>query len=206
MNKRKYWTDQEITKFKEIYPNSYSEDVAKAFNCSINQVYNLAHRLNVKKSDAWLKQELQRQAERLRIVGQKSRFQPGIIPINKGQKMSKDVYDRVKATFFTKGHKPHNIKWDGYERIDKDGYVMIRIAEGKFKLKHRVVWEEINGPVPLGMIVVFKDRNKRNFDINNLELISFKDNMERNRMTKYPPELRNIIKLNNKLKKKLNEK
>jgi hypothetical protein len=73
-------------------------------------------------------------------------------------------------------------------------------------MKHRLIWEQAYGPMPKGTIIIFKDKNRRNFALDNLEAITLKENMERNRMTKYPPELRNLIKLNNKLKKKLNEK
>jgi hypothetical protein len=203
---KKHWTKEETNLFKELYPNMFAQEVANLFNCSVRSVYNLAFNMKIKKSKEWMQQELQRQAIRLKFAGKEVRFKPGHIPANKGQKMDVDQYEKCKVTFFAKGHKPHNIKWDGYERIDKDGYVMIRVAESKFKLKHRVIWEQANGNIPPGMILIFKDNNKRNFDLNNFELITRQEGMERNRIHQYPPELKNLIKLNNKLKKKINEK
>lgn len=203
---KKFWTDDEIKLLKQVYPNMYSEDAAKLFNCTTRQVYNAASKFKIKKSKEWMQVELQRQAKRLHIVGKDVRFQPGHIPANKGQKMNADQYEKCKFTMFSKGNKPHNIKWDGYERITVDGYTEVRVSERVFKLKHRMIWEEANGPIPPGMIVIFKDKNKKNFDINNLELITRAEGVNRNRYTQYPPELRNLIKLNNKLKKKLNEK
>jgi len=204
--KRKFFTEDEIKLLRQVYPNMFAEDVAKLFNCTVRQVYNVASKFKIKKSQEWMQQELQRQAIRLKFAGMNQRFKPGQIPANKGQKMDAEQYEKCKVTMFAKGNKPHNIKWDGYERFDKDGYVMIRVLEGKFRLKHRVIWEQHNGLIPKGMIVVFRDKNRLNFDINNLELISRQEGIQRNRMTNYPPELRNLIKLNNKLKKKLNEK
>jgi len=79
-------------------------------------------------------------------------------------------------TSFKKGHKPHNWVPIGSERITKDGYVQIKIQEGKFQKnwrgKHILVWEEHNGPVPEGHAVIFGDGNNRNFDIDNLILVS----------------------------------
>ncbi len=36
---------------------------------------------------------------------------------------------------------------------------------------HRVIWEEAHGPIPAGHQVMFKDGNKRNFDLSNLECL-----------------------------------
>ena len=203
---KKYWSEEEKILFKELYPNMFAQEVAKIFNCEVRPVYNLASQLKIKKSIEWQRQELQRQAIRLKIVGKEGRFKPGQIPSNKGQKMDPDQYEKCKVTFFATGHKPHNIKWNGYERYDKDGYVMIRVNEGKFRLKHRVIWEQHNGLIPKGMIVVFRDKNRLNFDIKNLELITRQEGIKRNRIDQYPQELKTLIKLNNKLKKKINEK
>lgn len=203
---KKFWTEDEKVLFKQLYPNMFAEDVAKLFNCRVRSVYNLASQMKVKKSIEWQRQELQRQAVRLKIAGKEGRFKPGQIPANKGQKMDSEQYEKCKVTMFTTGHKPHNIKWNGYERVSKDGYTEVRVAEKIFKLKHRIIWEQTYGPIPDGMIIIFKDKNKQNFDIANLEMITKQESIARNRMTNYPPKLRNLIKLNNKLKKKLNEK
>lgn len=81
---------------------------------------------------------------------------------------------------FKKGSEPHNTKHNGYERITVDGYVEVRVSKGKFVLKHRLVWEKEKGKIPKNMIVVFKDGNPLNIAIENLELITKRDNMIRN--------------------------
>jgi hypothetical protein len=203
---RKYWTDSEIQELKKIYPDNYTADVAKHFNISINKVYSIANRHGLKKSDNFLKMELSRQAERLKIIGQKSWFKVGNISHNKGKKMPADVYNRCSKTMFKKGATPHNTKHDGYERITVDGYVEIRIKKGVFKLKHRIIYEQHYGSIPKGMYVVFKDRNKLNFNIDNLELITKKEHMARNTIQRFPKELKEVIFINSKLKRKINEK
>lgn len=65
----------------------------------------------------------------------------------------------------------------GAERMGKDGYVMVKVAErpsvpqtkDNWRLRHHLVWEEANGrPVPDGHVVMFADGDKRNFDPANL--------------------------------------
>lgn len=61
----------------------------------------------------------------------------------------------------------------GSERVNSDGYVDIKISDpNKWKGKHILIWEKENGPVPKGHCVIFGDGNNRNFDSNNLILVS----------------------------------
>ncbi|MDX5299359.1 MAG: HNH endonuclease, partial [Gammaproteobacteria bacterium] len=64
--------------------------------------------------------------------------------------------------------------------------------------------------IPDGHIVVFRDGNRRNIKIENLELISRAENARRNCIWRYPPELvstmRLVAKLNKKLKERQDEK
>jgi len=57
----------------------------------------------------------------------------------------------------------------------KKGYVRVKIAEPNvWKYKHILIWEQSNGSLPDGHIVIFADKNNRNFDINNLIAITRK--------------------------------
>ena len=142
-----------------------------------------------------------------------SQFKPGHVPENKGKKqieyMSKEAIEISKRTRFKKGQLPPNTKYDGatYTRKDKTGrlYTWIRIGLKNWKMLHVKLWEDKHGPVPPGMIIVFRDRNSQNITLSNLEMISMKENMVRNSIHRYPAELKQVIKLNGKLKKKTNE-
>ena len=104
-------------------------------------------------------------------------YEKGHIPANKGQKMTAEQYEKCKATMFKKGNVPHNHKPVGSERIDRDGYTLIKIAEpNKYVLKHRYIWEQANGPVPEGHLIIFLDGNKQNFDLSNLTCITLAEN------------------------------
>jgi hypothetical protein len=54
------------------------------------------------------------------------------------------------------------------------------------------------------MVVRFKDGNTMHWDINNLEMIDMRNNMDRNTIQRFPVEIQEVIKLNSKLKKKIN--
>lgn len=111
-------------------------------------------------------------------------FKKGQISHNKGKRqvdfMSTESIERCKATQFKKGNQPHNTKYDGAERICKDGYIEIRIRKGKYVHKHRLEWEKVNGKIPEGLILVCKSENKLNSHPDNWELITRVENMNRN--------------------------
>jgi hypothetical protein len=200
------WSDNERKILLEMFCDNYTTTICKMLNRSYGSVSSQSRLMGLKKSDSFMKMELQKQADRLKIVGVANQYKKGRDPENKGKPMSKELYDKCKPTMFKKGNNPHNTKYDGHERISKDGYVEVRIRKGKYDLKHRLVWKELNGDIPKGFIVVFKDKNKTNIVIENLELISFEENMKRNTIQRYPGELKSTIRLINKLKRTINAK
>ncbi|TSI19906.1 HNH endonuclease [Bacillus sp. HY001] len=103
--------------------------------------------------------------------GLNTRFAKGNIPFNKGKKGC----GGWEPTQFKKGHTPHNHKPVGTERVNSDGYVDMKIADpNKWRAKHLIIWEEVNGPLPKGHAVIFGDKNRRNFNLDNLILVSHK--------------------------------
>lgn len=116
--------------------------------------------------------------------------------------MSQKAIDKTKATRFKKGSTPHNHRPVGSERIDKDGYIMVKVSEPrKWKLKHRVIWEGSNGPIPKGANIQFKDGNRKNIHLENLYLITREDQMNQNTIHRYPQEVKIAIRRINKLEK-----
>lgn len=100
-----------------------------------------------------------------------TRFKQGQEPPNKG---NPKMWSGGESTQFKAGNKPHNYVAVGTERVNADGYVDIKIADpNKWRGKHLVVWEQhYGGPVPKGYAVIFGDRDRRNFDPDNLVLVS----------------------------------
>lgn len=105
--------------------------------------------------------------------GLRFRFKKGHIPYNKGKKMPKEVYEKAKHTMFEKGHIPSNHRPVGSERILKDGYIEVKVAEpNKWKLKQRLVYEKHKGKIPEGSTIIFLDGNKLNLNIDNLKCVT----------------------------------
>lgn len=104
-------------------------------------------------------------------------FKKGNIPKNKGKKwaeyMSEESQAKSRATTFKNGNIPKNYRPVGSERINVEGYSEIKTKEPNvWEYKHRIIYEQHYGKVPDGYVVMFADRNKQNFDIDNLILVS----------------------------------
>lgn len=134
-----------------------------------------------------IKQEFDREYTRQQIKsyyknhdlnsGLTGHFVKGQPSYNKGVKMSPEVYEKVKATMFKAGNRPHNTNEVGDIVLATVGYYKIKVAEpNAWKFCHIKAWEDVNGPVPDGMMVSFKDGNRRNWNIENLMLISNEEN------------------------------
>ncbi len=73
---------------------------------------------------------------------------------------------------FKKGHVPLRYAPIGSERKDGE-HIVVKVAEPSvWKTKQRVIYEREYGKIPDGYIVIFKDKNKRNFNPKNLMLVS----------------------------------
>lgn len=65
----------------------------------------------------------------------------------------------------------------------------------------------MNGPLPAGYIVVFADRNNRNFAPSNLEAVTRAENMRRNSyLTRYPKDVADLIRMRGVLNRKINNR
>jgi hypothetical protein len=109
--------------------------------------------------------------------GLTGRFAKGHPSFNKGMKltdfMSPKGIERSKRTRFRKGQMPHNHLEAGTVVVTTDGYLARKIAEPNvWEYVHRRVWEDHNGPIPEGGIVIFLDGNPLNCDISNLQMIT----------------------------------
>jgi hypothetical protein len=119
--------------------------------------------------------------------------------------MTPELYEKCKGTMFKKGARPVNWKPDGSERIDPEGYTMIKV-NGKYLQKHVHIWNQHHGEVPKGSAVIFKDGNRQNLIIENLILVTRKELMLKNTIQRYDPELQFTMKVLSKLKKKIDAK
>jgi hypothetical protein len=77
-------------------------------------------------------------------------------------------------------------------------------VEKGFQFVHILLWKQHNGEVPKGMFVVFKDRNKNNITIENLEVIDRVEHMRRNHVQNLPKELLEVVQIKKSLTRKIN--
>ena len=157
--KQHKWTNEEKEYLTQIYKKNDYDTILKMMNdkfeCSFNrnQIISFMKR-NKLKSEA---------------IKNNGRFSKGMTPWNKGL----SYMPNNKETRFQKGNIPHCHREVGEERIDKYGYVQIKVAEPNvWDLKHRVIYKEHYGEIPDGHNIIFADGNKMNFDIDNLIAVS----------------------------------
>jgi len=184
-------------------------NIARDLNIPISKVYGIANRMGLKKSKEYMKKNMPGM-DNLIKHGAAFRFKKGNISHNKGVKMPDEIYQKVKHTMFKPGQEPHNTRPVGSIRIqEKRGdipYQYIKVSNQHWQLLHRYNWEQVNGKIPRGMVLRFKDGNTMNCEVNNLELLTKQENMMRNTMHQYPAEIKEVLKLKNKLNKLINGK
>lgn len=196
----KLWTDQEDLTMEQLFPKVRTIEVALLLKRSYSSVVYRAKQLGLEKSEMFKKSLASGRKNVLSEASIASRFKPGIIPWNKGQKMSKSTYEKCSKSMFKKGQIPGNALTDGAITI-RDGYKHIRISKNVWKLYQRYIWEQHNGPIKGGCAIVFKDNNPMNCDISNLELVTRKQLMNRNTIHRYPEEIKKTIRVLTKVKK-----
>lgn len=102
--------------------------------------------------------------------GNGGRFEKGHKPWNTGMKGLTIAGSEVGRFQF--GHRPKNARPVGSERVSRDGYVEIKIAEpNKWAHKHRYLYEQAHGPVGSSHAVIFLDGDKQNMSLENLKAV-----------------------------------
>ena len=98
-----------------------------------------------------------------------TKFKKGQVPWNKGIKNSTGY----SASRWKKGNIPPTARPVGYERINKDGHIEIKVdGHRQMVYKHRWVWEQANGEIPKGMVVSFRNGIRTDCRIENLILLT----------------------------------
>lgn len=203
---RRNWTESEEKLLRELWADKglFARDIAGIFQRPVSQVYQKAQRMGLRRPP-----ELASIAGKIGSRSGKSpttRFTKGHTPANKGKKMPPETYAKVAGTMFKKGHINVRTKPVGSERVNVDGYMEVKVAEpNKWRLKHRVVWEKANGPIPQGYNVQFKDGNPKNITLENLYLISRAQQLKEQNsiMARYPQEIREVIHLRGAVKRQM---
>ncbi|KAA6312949.1 hypothetical protein EZS27_036201 [termite gut metagenome] len=182
------WNPERIKILKRLYNEKTNAQIAEILGVSEGAVNVAAFKYGVHKTK-----------EFRRVYSSKGFFPKGHVPANKGKKqaehMSEESIEKTRSTRFGKGHIPHNHKPVGYGRTNRDGYIEIKIAEPNvFECKHKLLWRQHNGKIPIGQNIKFKDGNKLNIRIENLYMVSKAENMRENTIQRYPDDVKKAIR------------
>lgn len=165
---------QEELAFIEARKEMVRSELTALFNATFGRDVSLNNICALCKRKGWL-------------TGRDGRIKPGQKPHPNARNT------KPNRTSFKAGHSPHNVLPVGSEVVDEDGYHWIKIENPKkWAMKHRLVWEQKNGPIPKGVNIQFLDGNRSNCDISNLHAVTRGDSayMNKTGLAKVPAELK----------------
>ncbi len=209
---RKRWKPDEaaLELVRRNYATCRTADLAEALGVAYHQVGRLALKLGLRKDEAWLNSPAGGRTDGTKGLG--TRFQPGMVPANKGRKLGPDW---CKATQFKPGQKPRNYKPVGALRVQSTGYLQIKLTDTGYPpadwvMYHRHVWEQAHGPVPDGHVVAFKDGRRRTrpeeITVEVLQCITRVQHMQRHSFHQYGPEVAGVVQLRSVLTRTIRRK
>ena len=99
----------------------------------------------------------------------------------------------------------------GWLRINRDGYLERKVNDDhpvhrRWRGEHIVVWEAAHGPLPKGHAICFKDGNRLNVALDNLECVSRRELMARNTVHRNGPEVAAVSQLLGAIRRQINKK
>lgn len=200
----KFWRLEDIAILKFLYPEMTNLNIGAILGKKEGAIIAKAFKLRLVKDKEFINR-----------CAAKTTFKKGNVSFNKGLKqvdfMSPDAIKRTIASRFKKGDIPKNAyEYDGVINVRKDtktgiDYLYIRVKLGVWVLYQRYQYEKFIGDIPDGFIVALKDGNPANCHPFNLELLSKRENMLRNTIQRYDPELIKTMKLLGRLKRKIKQ-
>lgn len=214
---RRLWTDAERAEVIRRYPNELTSVIAADMGRTEQQVYYAAHKMGLKKSPEFLSSQLSTQ---FKTGHAPTQFKPGMVPWNKGIAGSTGNHPNTQRTQFKAGRRPEearNYRPVGSVRVTRDGYLERKVTDDtsvyparRWVAVHRLVWEEVNGPMPKGYVVVFKpgmaSTDPDEITIDRVELITRAELMRRNTRHNLPPELNALISTKARLTRLITER
>lgn len=212
---KRLWNPEEDALMRALYPDMPTADLAARLGRPFESVYRRAWKLGLRKSAAYMASPAACRLRRGDNIGAPHRFPKGHVPANKGLRRPGWHRGRMQETQFKKGHRHGRAaaayKPIGTERISKDGYLERKVNDAlpfqrRWRAVHLLIWETANGPLPAGHAISFKNGDRTDIRIDNLELISRRELMARNTVHNLPAPLPEVVQLIGALKRKINRK
>lgn len=205
------WTDAERAVLVARYADTKTDTLAAELGLRESQVYQQANKMGLSKSAAYLGSALSGRLIYGHERGGNTRFKKGQTPANKGLRRPGWGPGRMKQTQFRAGENPHNTVPVGTERV-REGYVFVktrddlRPAYKNWISKHQYIWEQANGPIPPKHIVRFKDGDRANLALANLECVSRAEHAATKGLHSLPPEVVKIHQLRGAIARQINKR
>ena len=208
------WTACDRRTLRALYPHKPTADVARLLNRPAHAVYSMAGLLGLHKTAAYLASPAACRLRRGDNVGAPYRFQKGHAPANKGLRRPGWSAGRMAETMFRKGgERPHTWVPVGTVVIGHDGYRKRKVSDNRklasrfnWRFVHVLVWEKKHGPVPRGHAVAFKNGDKADIHLRNLELVSRREMMRRNSVHRLPKALVQVVQLRGAIVRQINRR
>lgn len=204
----RYWTPEQDAQLIALHPNHRNGDIAKIMGITQDRVESRATHLGLKKDIELLREIGRINTQHPNAIA--ARIKPGNVPHNKGIKGWR-AGGRSTETQFKPGQKPINTwKPIGHERIVDGGYLQRKMTDTgdtrrDYVCVHHLIWIAANGPIPRGHIVVFRNGDKTDIRLENLELITKQENMKRNSVHNWPKEILKVQQMKNGLMRRVNK-
>jgi hypothetical protein len=204
------WTPALDDQLRSLYGDKTAQECAVIMGLRVHQIAHRVEKLGLKKTKEWIRAHCKAQQARNTPEQLASRFQVGLVPWNKG--LHFDSGGRSVETRFKPGQKPHTWNPIGHTRYTKDGYLQRKVTDTgitrrDYVFVHHLIWRMHDRVIPPGHILVFRDKDKTNLDINNFECITRRQNIARNTVhNKYPPEVARLVQLRGALTRQINKR
>jgi len=209
---KRLWNPEDDALLVARYPRERTSSIARQLRRSLIAVYARAHLLGLAKSAEYLASADAYRLRRGSRVGAAYRFRKGHVPANKGLRRPGWGPGRMKETWFKKGERRgvavRLYRPIGTERISKDGYLERKTndrlpLQARWRAVHLLLWEATHGPIPAGHAIAFRNRDKRDVRLDNLELVSRREMMARNTIWNLPNPLAETIRLLGQLNRRI---
>lgn len=210
---RRRWTPEDVRVVRDRYPHEPTSAIARDLGRPFYTVYRTAARLGLRKTAEYLASPAACRLRRGDPVGAPYRFRKGHVPANKGLRRPGYAPGRMAQTQFKKGQRPHTWVPIGTEVVDRDGYRKRKVSDNRklesrfnWRYVHVLVWERAHRRrVPPGHAIAFRNGNKADLRLANLELVSRRAVMLRNSVHQLPKALADVIQLRGALVRRIRE-
>ena len=210
----KRFTPEEDQYIRDNYLTQFLREMGEHLGRTEGTILGRMTRIGIEVPAEIKLKRLQQSFKNLEESGKMSRFQKGLVPHNKGKKMSPEMYEKCKGTMFKPGQIPATCVHFGkpylHQRTWEDGYVekLWFIQEGTNKRSAYLAYLcRQNGIDLTGKKPILKPGfdHSRAPTMEDIMIVTNAENMRRNSLHRYPPEVVKLCQLKGALQRQINK-